>query len=395
MAEKKRRGHHEGSVYYVASRDRWIAEISIGPGKRKKFYYKTKQEAIKKKNEALRELERGELATGPRRKLGDYLEDWIENVHKDNIRVSTYVKYKKLIKYIVADLGEVWLQKLTPEQVQRFYAKKRKDGLSSKTVHEIHGVLHLALKHAVRWNYISRNICDLLDSPRVVTRKGMPLTLEQAKRLLESIRGHRLEVVLMMAVVTGMRRGEILALRWSDVDLDRRVLRVLHTVDYIPKYGYVEGEPKTQAGKRTINLPEFFVDMLEQHRVKQSEQRHRAGGVWENRDLVFPDLTGGYLNPGYVLRMFKRILERAGLPHMHFHDLRHSAATILISMGINPKVIQELLGHSDISITLGVYGHLFPSMQQDVVDKWQDVFGDKGEGDEDDNDGSGGVLSRQ
>src|SRR5579875_4017731 len=208
MPKKERRGHHEGSVYYAASRDRWIAEISIGPGKRKKFYCKTKQEAIRKRNEALRELEQGELATGPQKKLGDYLEDWIENVHKDNLRISTYVKYKKLIKYIVADLGEVWLQKLTPEQVQRFYAKKRKDGLSSKTVHEIHGVLHLALKHAVRWNYVSRNVCDLLDSPRVVSREGTPLTLVQARRLLESIHGHRLEVVLMMAIITGMRKGE-------------------------------------------------------------------------------------------------------------------------------------------------------------------------------------------
>jgi integrase len=388
MAGRTRRGHHEGSVYYAQDRDRWVAEISTGPGKRKKFYYKTKQEAIKKRNEALRELEQGTLATGSQQKLKDYLEDWIENVHKDNIRISTYVKYKKLIKYIVADLGEVWLQKLTPEQVQRFYVKKRKDGLSSKTVHEIHGVLHLALKHAVRWNYVARNVCDLLDSPRVVSRQGTPLTLVQAKKLLEGIQGHRLEAVLMMAVITGMRKGEIIALRWSDIDLERRVLRVLHTVDYIPGYGYVENEPKTQAGKRTIDVPAFFIDMLKQHRVKQEQRRLKVGEVWENRDLVFPDLSGGYLNPIHVLRMFKKILQRAGLPHMPFHDLRHSAATILISMGIHPKVIQELLGHSDISITLGIYGHLFPSMQQDVVEKWQGVFGEKDEDGEED----GGVV---
>lgn len=172
---------------------------------------------------------------------------------------------------------------------------------------------------------------------------------------------------------------EIIALRWSDIDLERRVLRVLHTVDYIPGYGYIENEPKTQAGKRTIDLPEFFIDMLKHHQAKQVERRLKVGEAWENRDLVFPDLTGGYLNPIHVLRMFKKILERAGLPHMPFHDLRHSAATILISMGIHPKVIQELLGHSDISITLGIYGHLFPSMQQDVVEKWQDVFGEKDE----------------
>ena len=141
-----RRGHHEGTVYYEADRDRWVAEISTAPGKRKRFRFKTKQEAIRKKNEALRELEQGVLATGPQRKLGDYLEDWIENVHKDNLRTSTYVKYKKLIKYVVTELGDIWLQKLTPERVRKFYTKKVQDGLSSKTVHDIHGVLKLVLQ---------------------------------------------------------------------------------------------------------------------------------------------------------------------------------------------------------------------------------------------------------
>ena len=315
------------------------------------------------------------MATGPQRKLGDYLEDWIENVHKDNLRISTYVKYKKHIKYIVSDLGEIWLQKLTPEQVTRFYTKKIKDGLSSKTVHGIHGVLKLALDNAVRWNYVSKNVCDLVKPPRVVSREVVPLDIEQARMLLESVREHRLEVLLTMAIVTGMRRGELLALTWSNIDFERHSLQVVHTVDYIPKYGYVQTEPKTKAGKRLIRLPAFLMDMLKAHRVQQEEQRSKVGTAWENRDLVFPDLKGGYFNPNYLLRVFKKILENAGMPHMHFHDLRHSAATILLCMGINIKVIQSLLGHSDISITLGLYSHLLPTMQQEVVDKWDEAFG--------------------
>ena len=278
------------------------------------------------------------------------------------------------------ELGSVWLQKLTPEQVRRFYTKlgkeggAQKQGLSTKTVHEIHGVLHLALENAVRWGYLARNVCDLVDPPSIVSREPTPLSLEQAQALLKSVREYRLEVLLTVAVVTGMRRGELLALRWSNVDFDHKTLLVLHTVDYIPKYGYVENEPKTKTGKRSISLPSFLVDVLRDHRKKLLERQLQLGEGWENRDLVFPDLHGGYFNPGYLDKLFARLLRDAGVPHMHFHDLRHSAATILLAMGVNIKVIQELLGHSDIAITLRVYGHLLPSMQAEAVEKWESVF---------------------
>ncbi|BCL82763.1 site-specific integrase [Ktedonobacteria bacterium brp13] len=181
-----------------------------------------------------------------------------------------------------------------------------------------------------------------------------------------------------MAVVTGMRRGELLALRWSNIDFDRRRLQVLHSVDFIAGYGYVEGKPKTAAGKRMISLPEFLIDMLIKHHTQQLE-RCEAAKNWLDHDLVFPNLSGGYLHPNHMGEKFRKLLREAGLPAIHFHDLRHSAATILLCMGVNVKVIQELLGHSDISITLGVYGHLLPSMQQVVVDTWNGVFGDNGE----------------
>lgn len=380
MANKRHRAHNEGSVYYEASRDRWVAAVTTELGKRKKYYFKNERDAVRKKSEMLRELEQGALATGPQRKLGEYLEDWIENVHRDKVRISTYVKYKKSIRYIVAELGNIWLQKLTPEQVRRFYTKlgkKKEDGgkgLSSKTIHEVHGVLHLALKNAVRWSFVSRNVCDLVEPPRVVSREPTPLTLEQAQALLESVREHRLEVLLTVAVVTGMRRGELVALRWSNIDFSHKTLLILHTVDYIPKYGYVETEPKTKAGKRLIDLPDFLVDILRQHRARLLEQQLKLGEVWENRDLVFPDLHGGFFNPGYLDKVFTKLLREAGVPHMHFHDLRHSAATILLGMKVNIKVIQELLGHSDIAITLRVYGHLLPSMQGEAVEKWEDAF---------------------
>lgn len=375
MAEKKRRGHHEGSVYFDASRDRWVAAISVSPGKRKKFYFEKKQDAIKKKNEALNELERGMLATGEQRRLGEYLEDWLENVHKSKLRVGTYINYKKLIKYIVADLGDIWLQKLTPQQVQAFYAKKLDAKLSSKIVYNMHGVLHLALKNAVRWGLVSRNVCDLVTPPSIVSREVVPLTEEQARLLIKHVRGHHLEVLLATAVVTGMRRGELLALRWSDIDFARSRLLVLHSVNFIEGYGYVKGKPKTAAGKRVISLPEFLLDMLKDHRNQQLE-RSKTAARWEDHDLVFPNLSGSYLHLGHMGEAFRKLLKDAGLPTIHFHDLRHSAASILLCMGVNVKVIQELLGHSDISITLRTYSHLLPSQQQEVVKTWNKVFRD-------------------
>ncbi len=149
-----------------------------------------------------------------------------------------------------------------------------------------------------------------------------------------------------------------------------------HSVDYIAGYGYVVGKPKTSTGKRWVSFPTFLFDMLKQHQVQQLKLRSTAK-KWEDRDLVFPNLSGGYLHPNHLGEQYRKLLKEAGLPDIHFHDLRHSAATILLCMGVNVKVIQELLGHSDISITLGVYGHLLPSMQQAVVDTWDDVFGVK------------------
>jgi len=375
MPEKKRRGHNEGSVYFDDSRNRWVAAISISLGKCKKFYFEKKQDAIKKKNEALRELEQGTLATGTQRRLGEYLDDWLENIHKSKLRIGTYVNYKKKVRYIADGLGDVWIQKLTPEHVQGFLQKELDKGLSSKTVHEIHGVLRVALKKAVRWGIVSRNVCDVVDPPVIVSREAVPLSVEQARTSLKHVRGHRLEVLLAMAIVTGMRRGELLALHWSDVDFDRHRLLVLHSVDYIAGYGYVVGKPKTAAGKRWISFPAFLLDMLKQHQIQQSELRNTAK-KWEDHGLVFPNLSGGYLHPNHMGEKFRKVLKVSGLPDIHFHDLRHSAATILLSMGVNIKVIQELLGHSDIAITLGVYGHLLPSMQQAVVDTWDGMFED-------------------
>ncbi len=247
----------------------------------------------------------------------------------------------------------------------------------------------------MKWSLVARNVCDLVSPPRVVKPEIQPLTIEQAQQLLKYARGHRLETLLTVAVTTGMRRGEILALRWADIDVQRGSLQVRRTVDFIAKHGYVETEPKTASGKRQIALPPFVVEMLKSHRIQQLEQRLKVGEAWQESDLVFTGLEGGYLNPRYLVKLFSRLLTEAGLPHIRFHDLRHSAATLLLSMGVEMKVIREILGHSNIGMTADVYSHVSLAMQKTAMDKWNTALkNEDGEEDnEEDDDGAGGVLA--
>jgi integrase len=187
-----------------------------------------------KLQKALQEQQQGTLPTGPKQTVKQYLEYWLEEVHKPTIRLSSYVKYRRLIHiHIVPALGHVQLQKLSPQQVQSFYKKKSEEGLSPKMVHSIHGVLHKALENAVRWKLVSSNVCDLLSPPRLVKQEIQPLTPDQARRLVEAARGHRLEAVLVLAITTGMRRGELLALRWQDIDFVNKNVQIRRTVDFL------------------------------------------------------------------------------------------------------------------------------------------------------------------
>lgn len=371
-----RRARGEGSVFKRwdkrLNRYQWMVQITLEDGKQKQFRVKSQEEGVKRLKKLQRDLEQGMMVTGSKQAVKQYLEYWLEDVHKSSVKVSTYVKYRKVINgYIIPTLGHLTLEKLTPQHVKSLYNKKEKEGLSPKTIHSIHGVLHKALDNAVLWSMVARNVCD---APRLVKKERQSLTMEQARKLLESVRGQRLEVLLTLALVTGMRRGELLALRWSDVDLDTRSLRVSRTVDYIPGFGYVVNEPKTAAGRRMIMLPVFAVEMLKHRRVEQLEARLKAGGSWEDLDLVITDLSGGYFNPRYLEKTFSKLVADAGLPRVSFHNLRHSAATLLRSMGVDIKLIQEILGHSNFMITADIYSHVLPSQQREAADKWGGVF---------------------
>ena len=271
------------------------------------------------------------------------------------------------------------MQKLSADQVQALYAEKQKEGISSSTIRVLHVILSAALKDAVRWKRLAVNVCATISPPRLATHEIQPLSKEQAHRLLEAAQASRLLGLLTLALATGMRLGELLALRWEDVDLRKGVLQVRHTVDYIYRHGLVESEPKTASSRRSITLPQFVIEELERHRVDQAQAREKAGSCWEEWGLVFPNMYGRHFSRTSLHTLFKGVLREAGLPDIRFHDLRHSAATILLSMGVPAKVVQEILGHSHVSITLGIYAHVLPGMHQDAMNKMDDWFGNDAE----------------
>ena len=375
MAQPKRRGQGEGSIYQRKD-GRWVGEVTLENGRRKPLYGKTRKEVAEKLNAALQAQKQGTLATGPQQKLKDYLDQWLEEVHKPTVRLSSYAKYRRTLdRHILPGLGHIQLQKLTPQHVQKLYASKLQEGLSPKTVRLIHAVLHQALKNAVRWNLVPRNVCDAVSLPKQTTQREMQvLTKEQAQTLLETAKGHRLEALLTLAVATGMRRGELLALRWQDINFETRSLHICRSVSFLTGHGFVESEPKTTRSRRNITLPLFALEALRVHRTRQLEVRLQAGKKWEDHDVVFCNTLGGFLNTSTLFKLFTALLKDAGLPHMRFHDLRHSAATILLAMGAHPKVVQELLGHSQISMTLDIYSHVLPSMQEEVMDRLNNLF---------------------
>ena len=343
--------------------------------KRKYFYGKTKKEVLDQIKKAQREQEQGALVPVSKQTVKQFLEHWLENVHKQRIKQSSYIKYRKALNYhILPELGHIQLQKLTSEHIDVFYAKLLSKGKSPKSIKDIHGIVRSALQYAVKKKRLPRNVADDVDLPRIERYKSQVLDKEQARKLLEAARESRYETLLTVALASGMRRGELLALRWSDIQLDAKSLHVQRTVYRVKGAGYVESEPKTNRGRRNIMLPQFVIAVLKQHRAQQLEMRLQAGPLWIDRDLVFCNTTGDFLYPDNVSADFKRLVEKAGLPAMRFHDLRHSAATILLAMGVHPKVVQERLGHSTIAMTMDIYSHVLPSMQQDVANKIDDMF---------------------
>lgn len=381
-----RRGRGEGSIYRRASDGLWLGVVTLEEsGRRRTVSGKTRQEVQRKLGAMQREIEQGMAPADGRQTIEQYLTVWLQTIKPPMVGEGAWVCHETYARlHIIPRLGRVKLGKLTPQMVQTLYAALLEQGLSSTTVNHLHGSLHKALDAAVRLRLIGSNAADFVDVPRMAHFDIHPLTVEQSRAFLDGASfehyGERLEALFTLALATGLREGELLALHWRDVDLARGKVNapILGSLSVRWNLRYRGGvftfkEPKTRKSRRRIALAPETVEVLRAHRARQVAERLQAGEVWEDNDLVFCTTIGTPLSlHGMPRSAFKRIVKRVGLPAdmqqtLRFHDLRHTCATLALSANVNPKVVSEMLGHSTVGITLDIYSHVLPDMQEDAA----------------------------
>jgi len=373
----RKRGNGEGSVYRTSSglwRGSYVVYTAAG-AKRRYVSGKTRAEASQKLTKAMADRDGGLVFEAGSLMVGEYLDLWLRDSVQGTVRASTVERHEINVRtHIKPSFGRVKLKSLTPAHVRGLHREKLDEGLSPATVRKIHSTLHKALAQAVADGLLPRNAADV-KAPRPAPEEMRPLSEDEARRFLDAAEGDPFEALYVLAVTTGLRRGELLALRWDDLDLERSTLRVARSLTR-EKGRYLMGDTKTKKGRRRVNLTPRTVAALKAHRKRQLEERVRLAGLYEDRGLVFSTGTGAVVSPeNLVKRSFKPLLKRASLPEIRFHDLRHTCATILLGRSVHPKLVQELLGHATVAMTLDTYSHYLPSMGDQAGGAMGEAFG--------------------
>ena len=374
----KKRGNGEGSIT-KRNDGRWMARYTVhtatGP-KRRHIYGRTRQEVAAKLAKAMTDRDGGIELDPSSVTVNEYLRRWLTDSVKGSVRPITFESYERLIRvHVVPALGRVKLKALSPAHLQGLYRDRLDAGLSPCTVQRVHAVIHRALKQALRWGLVPRNVSEAVDPPKAQRKEIRPLTPEQVRTLLKAAQGDRLEALFALAITTGLRQGELFGLRWENVDLEAGRLSVRQTLT-TPKGGRRLGPPKRNKSRRSVKLTSGVVKVLKAHRERQLEEREKLAELWQDHDFVFTTQVGTPLNRhNFFRRCFKPLLEEAGLPRsVRFHDLRHTCATLLLSKNVNPKIVQELLGHANISQTMDTYSHMLPDMQERAAAAMDDIL---------------------
>ncbi len=368
----KKRGQNEVSIY-KRKNGSYASQVTID-GKRLTKYFKTRKEANEWLLEMQIKIRNGVSLAGSKIPLSEYFEDYLKSI-KTIVKPNTHSQYSQIVKqHILPIIGKYKLEDLKPNIIQQLYNYHLDQGVSERTVILIHAVLHRALKQAVLWGILSWNPSDGVIRPKKKHNEMKVLNDHQVRTLLLAAKGTPMETLLQVEVTTGLRFGELLGLKWGDLDWGTRRLQIQRQVYRVKGQGLVFSEPKTKAGRRTIILGKNTIEVLKNHWEMQQKTIVELGDLWKNNDLIFPSVTGTPTDQSNVFKRFKEILKSAGLPNIRFHDLRHTAATLMLKQKINPKIVQERLGHADISMTLNTYSHVLPSMQEEAAEKIDEII---------------------
>ena len=309
-----------------------------------------------------------------RQTVGQFLGRWLTDCCAPSVRPSTLRIYQDTVRlHITPALGTLPLTKLTPQHVQSFIKTQLAAGLSPRSVQYHHGVLSQALNRAVKWDLVARNVAKLVSAPARAAARDQTVLAEEARQFLDAIAGDRDEALYTVAIALGLRRGEALGLRWDDIDFDGDTLSVRHALQRVPG-GLQLAEPKSDRSRRTVAMPTIVAKALRAHRARQLSKRLAAGTRWQESGFVFSTSLGTPMDERAVHKRFKAVLAGAGLRHQRFHDLRHACTSLLLAQGVHPRGVMEVLGHSQISLTMNTYSHVMPTLLRDAADKMDAIL---------------------
>ena len=375
----KRRAHGEGSIYQRKSDGLWIGTASVGwddEGRRirKTVSAKTRNEALAKLRVVQRHLEDGLPVPDASLTVEQLVERWYNEVLRHQVAISAADNYRSIAKrHLYPTLGKKRLSNLTVGDVDRLISSKVDAGYSTSTVRRIRSILAQALDQAIRWGSVNRNVATLSRPPKQQRSEGRTMTPQEARTLLEAVKGHRNEALYALMLSTGLRRGEALGLQWQDFESKSGVLQVRRQ---LKREGgvLVTSDTKTARSRRAVTLPTPMVTALKDHRERQAKEAKELGTAWQDTGFIFVTSVGTPMDPRNMYRDFQKICEGAGLGAWHPHELRHSAASLMLAQGVKLQVVSEVLGHASIRMTADVYGHILDPDRQAAADAMGSVL---------------------
>ncbi len=357
---------------------RFDTGIDAITGKRKQetlTIHGTRRQAEEKLNEMINQVSKGIYIQSGKTTLAAYLEQWLRDYAKPNLTPRSYERYETICKnHIIASIGNVPLTGLRPEHLQKLYTAKLNSGLAPRTVRYIHTVCHKALATGLKWGMVSRNVADAVEAPHPGHTEMKTWGEYEVSKFLEATKDSQYYPLFYAALFTGMRRSELLGLRWTDIDLLYGQISVSRGLHHLKDGSYVFNEPKSAKSKRTIALPPSAILILTQHYERQRELWRRTGRDLSDDTLVFCTIEGRPYRPNTITRAWTILAARAGVPVINFHAARHTHASLMLKQGVHPKVVQERLGHSTITTTLDIYSHVAPGMQEAAAKHFDEML---------------------